>query len=65
MQNFSDYIRSIERYNDTFSGKAVELPSGYGYTWGNISGENLITDSPSYNPDIGSNIEWRQMLPTQ
>jgi hypothetical protein len=60
-QNFSDYIRGVERYHDPFSGKQVELPNDYGYAWANNLGEYIVTDSPSYNPNIGSNLHWEQL----
>ena len=28
-RNFSDHIRGVERFNDPFSGREVELPAGY------------------------------------
>ena len=62
-QNFSDYIRGVDRYNDPFSGKEVELPSGYGTAWANNLGEYVVTDSPGYNPNIGSNLTWQPMPP--
>ncbi len=60
-QNFSDYIRGVDRFNDPFSGKEVELPSGYGNAWANNLGEYIVTESPSFNPNIGSNLTWRPM----
>lgn len=60
-QNFSDYIRGVDRYNDPLSGKEVELPSGYNNAWANSSGEYIVSDSPSYNPNIGSNLNWQQL----
>jgi len=60
-QNFSDYIRGVERYYDPFSSKQLELPNGYGYAWANNLGEYIVTDSPSYNPNIGSNLHWEQL----
>ena len=65
VQNFSDYIRGIERYNDPFTGKEVELPAGYGYAWSNNLGEYIITDSPSYNPNVDSNLNWQQIRPVR
>ncbi len=64
-QNFSDYIRGVERYNDPFSGKEVELPSGYGHAWANNLGEYIVTDSPGYNPNIGSNLHWEPLPPAK
>jgi hypothetical protein len=60
-RNFSDYVRGVERYNDPFAGKEVELPSGYGHAWANNLGEYIVTESPSYNPNIGSNLTWEPL----
>jgi hypothetical protein len=62
VQNFSDNIRGVERYNDPHTGNDVELPSGYGHAWANNLGELIVTDSPSYNPNSGSNLHWEQMI---
>lgn len=60
-QNFSDYVRGVERFNDPFTGQEVELPSGYGYAWANNLGEYVVTSSPSYNPNVGSNLHWEPL----
>ncbi len=65
VQNFSDNIRGVERYNDPHSGNEVELPSGYGNAWSNNLGEYIVTDSPSYNPNVGSNLHWEPMTPAR
>jgi len=65
IQNFSDNIRGVERFNDHFSGKEVELPAGYGRAFANNLGEYVVTDSPSYNPNIGSNLHWEELTPVK
>ena len=65
IQNFSDNIRGVERFNDHLSGKEVELPSGYGRAFANNLGEYVVTDSPSYNPNIGSNLHWEELTPVK
>jgi len=60
-QNFSDYVRGVERFDDLRAGKEVELPSGYGHAWANNLGEYIVTESPSYNPNIGSNQHWEPL----
>jgi hypothetical protein len=65
IQNFTDHIRSVERFNDPFAGKEVELPSGYGRAFANNLGEYIVTDSPSYNPNIGSNLHWEELKPAR
>lgn len=60
-RNFGDSIRGVERYTDPFSGEDVELPSGYGHAWANNLGEYVVTDDPTYNPNVGSNPHWNAM----
>jgi hypothetical protein len=57
-RNFTDYVRSVERFDDPFSGQEVELPAGYGHAWANNLGEYIVTESPSFNPNVGSNLTW-------
>jgi hypothetical protein len=64
-QNFSDYIRGVERFHDPLAGKEVELPAGYGRAWANNLGEYIVSDSPSYNPNIGSNLQWQELTPAK
>ncbi len=65
IQNFSDNIRGVERYNDTRAGKEVELPAGYGNAWANDLGEYIVSESPSYNPNLESNQHWEQLEPVR
>ena len=65
VQNFTDNIRGVERFNDPVAGKEVELPSGYGRAFANNLGEYIVTDSPSYNPSIGSNLHWEELSPAR
>lgn len=65
VQNFSDHIRGGERFNDPRAGKEVELPAGYGNAWANDLGKYIVTESPSYNPNIGSNLHWEQLEPVK
>jgi hypothetical protein len=65
VQNFTDNIRGVERFNDPFAGKEVELPSGYGRAFANNLGEYIVTESPSYNPNIGSNLHWEELAPAR
>lgn len=64
-RNFSDYIRGVDRFQDPFAGKEVELPSGYGRAWANNGGEYIVSDSPSYNPNIDSNLHWEELTPVK
>jgi len=65
IQNFSDHIRGVERYNDPRAGKEVELPAGYGNAWANDLGEYIVSESPSFNPNIHSNQHWEPLTPAR
>jgi hypothetical protein len=64
-RNFSDYIRGVERFHDPLAGKEVELPAGYGRAWSNNLGEYIVSDSPGYNPNVGSNLHWQELTPAR
>lgn len=64
-RNFSDHIRGVDRFNDPRAGREVELPSGYGTAWANGLGDYVVTESPSYNPNINSNQHWEQLTPVK
>jgi hypothetical protein len=59
--NFSQYIRGVDKYYNPIEGKDVELPAGYDNVWTNSLGEYVLSESPSYNPNIGSNLNWEQI----
>ena len=61
VQNQSDNIRGVDRFHDPHADKEVELPSGYGHAWANNLGEYIVTESPSFNPNVGSNLHWEAM----
>jgi hypothetical protein len=60
-ENFSNYIRGVEVYNDPSDNKTVELPSGYNNAWINKNGEYIVTDNPNYNPNVETNQSWEQL----
>ena len=64
-QNFSDHIRGVDRYYDARAGKEVELPAGYGNAWSNNLGEYIVSESPGYNPNVGSNLHWESITPVK
>jgi len=60
-QKFSDNTLGIDRYFDPHEGREVELPSGYNHAWSNNNGEYIVTDNPNFNPNVGSNLDWRPL----
>jgi hypothetical protein len=59
--DFSDSILGIQSYRNPIDGSTVDLPSGYASAWTNSLGEYILSDSPSYNPNIESNLNWQQL----
>jgi hypothetical protein len=59
--DWSRQFRGYDQYWDSSAGKMVELPSGYDNAWVNGLGEYVVSDSPSYNPNIGSNLHWQSL----
>ncbi len=62
-ENFSDYMRGVDKYYDPFEERHIDLPSGYNHAWCNNLGEYIVTESPSFNPNVGSNLTWKPMTP--
>jgi hypothetical protein len=59
--SFSQYIRGMDKYYNPIEEKPVELPSGYENAWTNGLGEYIVSDSPSFNPNVGSTKNWQRM----
>jgi hypothetical protein len=61
--DWSREIRGVDAFFDPHRQEVVELPSGYGQAWANNLGEYILTDSPSFNPNLDSNLHWEPMEP--
>ena len=61
VKNFCNQILEIQPYTNPFDGTTVDLPSGYSSVWTNNLGEVVLGESPSFNPNIGSNLTWQPM----
>ena len=60
--NWDRHIRGVEDYRDPWGGSSsIQLPSGYNHAWANSRGEYILSDSGNFNPNIGTNQEWRPM----
>jgi PDZ domain len=60
-RRFSEYIRGVDTYQNPITNQPVQLPGGYGRAWTNANGEYVVSDSQSYNPNIGSSVNWQPM----
>jgi hypothetical protein len=59
--NFDQYVRGVDSYYDPIEQKRVELPSGYDNAWTNANGDYIVAESPSFNPNVGSNLNWQPL----
>ena len=41
------------------------IVEGYDNAWANDLGEYIVSESPSYNPNIESNQHWEQLTPAK
>lgn len=60
-RRFSEYIRGVDTYQNPVTNQPVQLPGGYGRAWTNALGEYIVSDSSSYNPNIGSSTNWQPL----
>ena len=60
-RRFSEYIRGVDTYQNPVTNQPVQLPGGYGRAWTNALGEYIVSDSASYNPNIGSSTNWQAL----
>lgn len=54
-------IRDVDGFYDPHREEVVELPSGYGHAWANNLGEYILTEDPSFNPNLESTQHWEPM----
>jgi PDZ domain len=60
-RRFSEYTRGVETYHNPLTSQPIQLPGGYGRAWTNALGEYIVSDSSSYNPNIGSSTNWQPL----
>lgn len=60
IENFDDYIRGIDRYED--EGSEVSLPSNWDHAWSDGNGRYVVCDSSNYDPNVVlKNGTWHEM----
>lgn len=61
---FSRYIRGVEKYHNPFDGRSVELPSQYDHAWASTAGEYVLSDDPNFDPNRDlQGGDWRLLRP--
>jgi hypothetical protein len=58
---FSQAVRGVDEYLDPADEQGIELPGGYAHAWSNGSGEYILSNDANFNPNVGSNVDWRAM----
>jgi hypothetical protein len=51
----------VETYRNPYEDRPIQLPSGYTDVWVNRSGEYILSNQAGFDPNAGSNLEWRRM----
>ena len=54
-------IRDVDGFFDPNRQEVVELPSGYGHAWVSGNGEYILTEDPTFNPNVETNQNWTEM----
>jgi hypothetical protein len=60
-QQFSDYIRGVQRYASPHEKYPVQLPSGYKYAWAGANGTYILSNEAGYDPNVGGTRNWTLM----
>ncbi len=60
-ENFTDYIRGVQRYQDPASGEQMKLTSGYSHVWSSGNGEYVFTDSATFRPAQVLDGTWTEL----
>jgi hypothetical protein len=58
-ENFDDYIRDVDKYND--GNNQVKLPTGYPCAWSDGNGGYIVSEDRLYNPNVGGSGDWHQI----
>lgn len=64
-REFSEYVRGVETYDHPYEGREIQLPSGYDDVWTNPRGEYVFSNEASFDPNVGSTVEWKRLQATK
>ncbi len=59
-QQFGEYLRGVDGWTDD-GGNKVELTSGYSNAWGKGDGSYLLSNDPSFDPNVTFNESWKRL----
>ena len=60
-RGFTEYIRGVDSYRNPYEDRPVQLPSGYDQVWVNRLGEYILSNQAGFDPNTGSNTDWRRL----
>jgi len=60
-REYGKMLSGVEHYTNPYEQKPVELPSGYKEVWVSPQGQYVLSEQVGYDPNVGSNVEWRRM----
>ncbi len=60
-EQFSQYIRGVETYQNPSTGEAVELTGGYDNAWVSPQGDYLLSDTPGFDPSVAFGEDWTRL----
>ena len=55
---FGRRTRGVDRYSVPFENRRVEVPGGYGFAWSNPIGKYILSDNPTFDPNVGPVLDW-------
>jgi hypothetical protein len=58
---FREVLGGVETYSHPFEARTVELPAGYANQWANAHGQIILTNDPTFDPNVGNTVEYRPM----
>jgi hypothetical protein len=59
-EGFSQYLRGVDSWTDD-SGNKVELSSGYTNAWSKGDGSYLLSNNPTFDPNVAFNESWSRL----
>ncbi len=60
-QAYTEYVRGVETYHDSYAGRDVQLPTGYAQVWASRDGEYLLANDVGFNPNEGGRGTWQRI----
>ncbi len=57
---FGQYLRGVDNWTDA-DGNKIELTSGYSNAWSKADGSYILTDNPSFDPNVALQEDWKPL----